>query len=274
MGEIKWIKVNTDIFDNRKIRQIEAMPDGDTLIVIWVKLLCLAGITNDSGLIYITPDVPYTEQMLVNEFNRPMATIHLALNTFMQFGMIDIADDILHVSNWERYQNVDRMEKIRAQTRARVAAFRERKKIGNVTNRYVVTQSNETDKEEDKDIDKDIYINIYKNKNNNTLGDFDEQKKEKYQDLDQFFDDLWKLYPRKKGKGSVSERQKKRLYDIGADQMTRAIERFKADNAGQEERFIPYGSTFFNSAYVDYLDENYVSGSENAVEGTEDDGLQ
>jgi hypothetical protein len=68
---------------------------------------------------------------------------------------------------------------------------------------------------------------------------------------------LWKLYPRKKGKGSVSDRQKKRLYDIGADQMTRAIERFKADNAGQEEKFIPYGSTFFNSAYVDYLDENY-----------------
>ena len=233
------------------------MPDGDTLIVIWVKLLCLAGITNDSGLIYITPDVPYTEQMLVNEFNRPMATIHLALNTFMQFGMIDIADDILHVSNWERYQNVDMMEKIRAQNRARVAAFRERKKIGNVTGNVTVTQCNATDKEEDKDIDKDIYINIYKNKNNNTLGDLSEQKKEKYQDLDQFFDDLWKLYPRKKGKSSVSERQKKRLYDIGADQMTRAIERFKADNAGQEERFIPYGSTFFNSAYVDYLDENY-----------------
>ena len=50
MTNVKWIKLATDIFDNRKIKLIERMPDGDSLIVIWLKLLCLAGTVNDSGL--------------------------------------------------------------------------------------------------------------------------------------------------------------------------------------------------------------------------------
>ena len=39
MADVKWIKLAVDMFDNRKIRQIETLPDGDGIIVIWVKLL-------------------------------------------------------------------------------------------------------------------------------------------------------------------------------------------------------------------------------------------
>ena len=42
MSDVKWIKIVTNIFDNRKIKQIEIMPDGDTILVIWFKLICLA----------------------------------------------------------------------------------------------------------------------------------------------------------------------------------------------------------------------------------------
>ena len=52
MSEIKWIKLQTDIFDNRKIKQLERLPDGDTLIVIWLKILVLAGSVNVGGLVY------------------------------------------------------------------------------------------------------------------------------------------------------------------------------------------------------------------------------
>ena len=51
MANVKWIKIDVNIFDNRKIRQIESMPDGDSLLVIWFKLLCLAGNVNDGGLV-------------------------------------------------------------------------------------------------------------------------------------------------------------------------------------------------------------------------------
>ena len=158
MADIKWIKLSTDLFNNRKIRMIESMPEGDALVVIWLKILVLAGNTNDNGVIYFTPDIPYTEQMLATEFGRPLNIIQLALNTFQRFGMIDIVNNFIQISNWEKYQNVDGLEKVREQTRNRVAAFRERQKVlieCNATSNATVTDGNATDK--DIDIDKDIY---------------------------------------------------------------------------------------------------------------------
>ncbi|SNR95976.1 protein of unknown function [Anaerovirgula multivorans] len=75
------------------------------------------------------------------------------------------------------------------------------------------------------------------------------------------FEHLWSLYPRKKGKGQVSDTKKKELHEIGIEHLERCISRFKQDMM-RENRPIekyPYGSTFFNSGYVDYLDENYTN---------------
>jgi predicted phage replisome organizer len=154
--DVKWIKLSSDIFDNRKIRMIEGMPDGDALVVIWLKLLVLAGNTNDGGYVYFTKDIPYTDQMLATQFNRPLATIQLALRTFEQFGMIEIIDDMIYVSNWEKYQNADGLDKIREQTRQRVAKYRENKRLEqcNVTSNATVTQCNATEKNKKEDLEK------------------------------------------------------------------------------------------------------------------------
>lgn len=76
--------------------------------------------------------------------------------------------------------------------------------------------------------------------------------------INDFFESIWKLYPNKKGKGQVSDSKKKALYDIGYDELSRAIERYKAGLARDEWRKLQYGSTFFNSGYIDYLDANYT----------------
>ena len=163
MAEVKWIKIVTDIFNNKKIRIIESMPEGDAIIVIWFKLLMLAGNINEGGNVFFTRDIPYTDQMLSTLFNRPVTTVQLALKTFVEFNMIDIFDDIIHVSNWEKYQNVEGMEKIREQTRARVAKYRENKRLQcNVTCNATVTDGNAIDIEEDKE--KDINISSSKEK--------------------------------------------------------------------------------------------------------------
>ena len=154
MADVKWIKITTDIFDNRKMRQIESMPEGDTLMVIWLKLLILAGDVNEGGYIYFTKDIPYTDQLLATQFRRPLTTIQLALHTFEKFEMIEIFDDVIRVSNWEKYQNIEGMERIREQTRKRVAKYREKKKDqcnATVTLRNAIEE--DIDKEEDKEID-------------------------------------------------------------------------------------------------------------------------
>ena len=81
--------------------------------------------------------------------------------------------------------------------------------------------------------------------------------------VDEFFVSLWQLYPNKKGKGQVSEAKRKALYQIGYEEMARAIERYKKDLKKDASWRKPQnGSTFFNSGYVDYLDENYSQGGE------------
>lgn len=72
-----------------------------------------------------------------------------------------------------------------------------------------------------------------------------------------FFESVWKLYPRKEGKGQVSNSQKETLYQIGIEEITRCIERYKKSKGDTELKFLKQGSTFFNSGYVDYLDKNY-----------------
>ena len=158
MGEVKWIKLAADIFDNRKIRQIESLPDGDAIVVIWLKLLCLAGNINDSGLVYFTKEIPYTEEMMATQFNRPLPTIKLALKVFEQFGMIKTEADLLKIANWDKYQNLEGLEKIRDQTRKRVANFRERQKQAlseqcnvSVTLRNAIEEDKEEDIEEEKE---------------------------------------------------------------------------------------------------------------------------
>ena len=129
MADVKWIKIVTDIFDNRKIRQIEVMPEGDSILVIWFKLICLAGRINNGGVIYFTPDIPYTEEMLATQFNRPLSVVRLALKTFQAFGRVEIVDNFLQLPSWEKYQNVESMDKIREQNRIRKQRQRERARL-------------------------------------------------------------------------------------------------------------------------------------------------
>ena len=126
MSEVKWIKIAADIFDNRKIKQIETLPKGDSIIIIWFKLLCLAGNINDNGSVYLTKEIPYTEQMLASQFNRPIAIVQVSLRTFEQFGMIETSSGFLKISNWGKYQNTSKLSEIREYNRLAQKRCREK----------------------------------------------------------------------------------------------------------------------------------------------------
>lgn len=76
--------------------------------------------------------------------------------------------------------------------------------------------------------------------------------------INECFERLWKQYPNKRGKGQVSDAKKKVLYQIGEEHIQRALQRY-LDGLEKDAswRKPQNGSTFFNSGYVDYLDENY-----------------
>ncbi len=153
------------MFEDEKIRLIESLPDADTLLIIWIKLLSQAGRTNANGYIFLSENIPFTEEMLSTLFNRPIATVRLALQTFKQFGMIDVTDDqYICISNWEKHQNIDGLERVKQLNAERNKKYRERKKQQQLAlenkgeeSDACVTSRDDTDIEEDKelDIDKD-----------------------------------------------------------------------------------------------------------------------
>ena len=158
MADVKWIKIAVDMFDNRKIKQIGSMPEGDSLLLVWVQLLCLAGNVNDGGFIYLTKEIPYTDEMLATQFNKPISTARLALKTFEQFGMIEVVDNILCISNWEKYQNVDRLTEIREYNRLAKQKSRAKQKalaaVNDMSRTSQPCHDTDIDKDEDKEKDK------------------------------------------------------------------------------------------------------------------------
>lgn len=128
MAEVKWIKIVTDVFDDEKILLIETLPDADALIVIWFKLLCLAGKQNNSGVFLMNNKIPYTEEMLAAILRRPVNTVKLALQTFENFGMVEIVDGVITIPNWDKHQRLDQLEMAKEQTRQRVAKHRAKQK--------------------------------------------------------------------------------------------------------------------------------------------------
>ena len=160
MAEVKWIKLTTDMFDNRKVKHLRRLPDGNSIVLIWVMLLTMAGRCNAGGMIFLTENIPYTPKMLADELDFEENTVVLALKALCDLNMIVADHGYFAIAGWEEYQNIEGMDKIREQTRKRVAKYRENKSLlqCNATSNATVTQCNATDIEEDKeiDIDKDI----------------------------------------------------------------------------------------------------------------------
>lgn len=129
MSEIKWIKIVTDIFDDEKILLIETLPDGDSIIVLWFKLLCLAGKQNNSGVFIMQNGMPYTDKMLSIIFRRKEATVKLALDTFQAFGMIEILENAITIPNWGKHQNFDKIEARNDYMRNYMKDYRDKQKL-------------------------------------------------------------------------------------------------------------------------------------------------
>lgn len=111
MADVKWIKIVTDIFDDEKMLMIETLPSADGIIVVWFKLLALAGKTNNSGVFMFNERVPYTDEMLAAIFRRDVKLIRMALQTFEDFGMIEIVDNVITIPNWSKHQTLDAYER-------------------------------------------------------------------------------------------------------------------------------------------------------------------
>lgn len=161
MADVKWIKITTDMFDNRKIKHLRRLPEGNNIVLIWVMLLTMAGRCNAGGMIFLTENIPYTPKMLADELDFEENTIRLALEALSQLGMVLTDNDYFSIAGWDDVQSVDKLEQMREKARIRKQRQREREALPSPSrsrdSHVTVTSchATEEDIEEDKEIDID-----------------------------------------------------------------------------------------------------------------------
>lgn len=160
-SDVKWIKITTDIFDDEKILLIESLPDSYAIITVWFKLLCLAGKQNNSG-VFMMGRIAYTDKMLATIFRMKETTVTMALQTFEQFGMVEIVDGVITIPNWGKHQNLDQLESKKEYMRNYMKEYREKQKALTAGKPTCKTNSkanvSSADKEGDKEREEDKEI--------------------------------------------------------------------------------------------------------------------
>jgi predicted phage replisome organizer len=149
------------MFDNRKIRHLRRLPEGNNIVLIWVMLLTMAGRCNSNGMIFLTENIPYTPKMLADELDFEENTVKLALTVLEQLDMVVINQGYFAIAGWNEHQNVEGLDKIREQNRIRQKKWYDKQKeLPNVIPNVSITEPNATDidKEKEKESEKDIKI--------------------------------------------------------------------------------------------------------------------
>lgn len=229
MAEVKWIKLTTDMFDNRKIKHLRRLPDGNSIVLIWVMLLTMAGRCNASGMIFLTENIPYTPKMLADELDFEENTVVLALRALEDLNMVVTNKGYFAIAGWEEYQNIEGMDKIREQNRLRKQKQRANQKLlpdVSQDSHVTVTQchATEEDIEEDKELEKD--------------------KEDVYP-----FDAFWKAYPKKKAKEAARKAWVKLKPDesLGKEIIQAVMKSAKTkDWLKDNGKYIPYPATYLN----------------------------
>lgn len=161
MADVKWIKLTTDMFDNRKIKHLRRLPDGNNIVLLWIMLLTMAGRCNAGGMIFLTENIPYTTKMLADELGFEESTVILGIKALESLNMVATDNGIFTISGWEEYQNTDKLAEMQEKHRLRQAKYREKQKAlqGDVTVTSPVTLGDALDIDKEKDLDLDLEVN-------------------------------------------------------------------------------------------------------------------
>lgn len=172
-NDVKWIKITTDMFDNRKIKHLRRLPDGNNIVLIWVMLLTMAGRCNSGGMIFLTENIPYTPKMLADELGFEENTVILALQMLEKFQMVVTKEGCFTIAGWEEYQNVDRLAEIREYNRLAKQKSRAKQKLLVDVNDMSMTSQRCHDTDIDKDIRNKNKDKKNKDKKKTSSSDFD-----------------------------------------------------------------------------------------------------
>lgn len=274
-----WLKLPEDFFRQKQIKKLRRIAGGDTYTIIYLKMLLVA-MKQDCRLYFDGVEDDFYEELALDLDEDP-ENVRFTVLFLEKQGLIELVNE-----NEYLLTKCGEMVGTEGASAARVRAHRKNKASlcdtkalhcngealhcnNDVTSSNAgVTGSNKTVTERRDREREDIEIETEKEKeleeekekeNKNNVHSGASAKQITNTEINDFFDSVWNLYPVKKGKGQVSDSKRRALYKIGFEEISRAIDRYLTELQKDAAWRKPQnGSTFFNSGYVDYLDDNFV----------------
>ena len=247
-----WLKLDENFFEDDTIAWLEEQENGKDYVIFYLKL-SLKSLQDNGKLIRYVGErlIPYDIKALAKLTNTPPDTVKVAMRLFLEIGLIkQLETGEIYMMQIEEMvgtetQAAQRMRRLRAKENETNLIEDKKPERNNVQECYTDVQKSYTEIEIEKELDIDT----------------EKKNSASAKEIDSFFEEAWSLYPNKKGKGRISSTKKKEICKLG-DEFKRCIERYAEYVENQRENGFKElkhqnGSTFFNSGYVDYLDDNF-----------------
>ena len=149
MYKLQWLKIDANLFANRKIQILLKEPNGDTYIRVWIQLLIIAMECNKEGNLVIGENKPMTIEYFSKIMGKSFEKMEEIIEKFLELEMIILENEVYKIKNWNKYQSIETYEKYKEQGRLRQQRYREKLKNENGKSNVTVTLCNK--EEENKE---------------------------------------------------------------------------------------------------------------------------
>ena len=222
-----WLKLKENYFDSPKIKKLRKIAGGDTYTIIYLKLQLLS--IKNNGIIEYEKIEPTFQEELALKLDEDVENISVTLSYLQAQGLVDVNENndffLIEASN-----NIGS----ESESAERVRLFRERKN-------QIALQCNDSVTEVKQ-------ISISNSNSNSNSNSTSNNKDNKDSEIEQEFEEVWKLYPRKEDKKKAFSAYKTARKKTSFDEIKKGVETYsqhiKASNT--DKRYIKLGATYFN----------------------------
>lgn len=159
-----WLKFQKDFFSSKRIKKLRKLAGGDTFTIIYLKMQLLS-LDNGGVIEYTGLENSFAEELAL-DIDEDTDNVAITVNYLLSCGLLEEHNDQFFLPYVAENTGKDNegMDKVREQTRQRVANHRAKQKLleCNVTGNVTSNASNALEKE--IEIEKDIEIDIEKEK--------------------------------------------------------------------------------------------------------------
>ena len=142
MYNLQWLKIDANLFANRKIQILLKEPDGDTYIRVWIQLLSISLECNKDGKLLIGENKPMSIEYFSKIMGKSYEKMKKIIGKFLELEMIILENEVYKIKNWNKYQSIETYEKYKEQGRLRQQRYREKLKSENGKSNVTVTLCN------------------------------------------------------------------------------------------------------------------------------------